>query len=326
MQLILHLARLFCRGTALALVLLALALGLMGLGGAFSDRLDVANHFAPVWLAIGLAGALVGAIVSRRSERWAIVVMGVLAVLTHGGLMAPELFAAQTRKLDPGPATLKVMQFNVWASNDDPNDALKWVLAEDPDILFVEEGGGSAWPLIGPLRQLYPFVVSCVGNTRPCDTWIFSKKKMITRGGVYDRERPLSVAWATLADPNGPFTVVATHYVWPIPAGAQQAQSRRLAEMLNGFDKKAMIVAGDFNSTPWSWSLRRQDKRFGLERRTLALPSWPSGSFTRLLKAPFPFMPIDHLYAGKQWKTVSVKRGPHLGSDHRPVVITLRRG
>jgi endonuclease/exonuclease/phosphatase (EEP) superfamily protein YafD len=326
MQLILHLARLFCRGTALALVLLAFGLGLLGLGGAFSDRLDVPNHFAPIWLLLGLAGGLLGAIVSRRSERWAIVAMGVVAILAHGGLMAPELIAAQTRKLDPGPATLKVMQFNVWSENDDPADALKWILAEDPDVLFIEEGGGNSWALIGPLRRLYPFVVSCSGAARPCDSWVFSKKRMIARGGVYDHERPMSAAWATLADPNGPFTVVATHYIWPIPAGAQQAQSRRLAEMLNGFDKKAMIVAGDFNSTPWSWSLRRQDKLFGLQRRTLALPSWPSGAFIRLLKAPFPFMPIDHVYAGKEWNTVSVRRGPHLGSDHRPVVVTLKRG
>ena len=95
MQLILHLVRLYFRGAALTLVLMALALGLAGLGGAFSDRLDVANHFAPVWLAMALAGALVGAIVSRRGERWAVVVMGVLAMLLHGGLMAPELVAAR---------------------------------------------------------------------------------------------------------------------------------------------------------------------------------------------------------------------------------------
>ena len=39
-----------------------------------------------------------------------------------------------------------------------------------------------------------------------------------------------------------------------------------------------VIVAGDFNSTPWSFSLRRQDRWFGLERRTRALPSWPAAN------------------------------------------------
>nr|QQZ48664.1 hypothetical protein JKL49_14190 [Phenylobacterium glaciei] len=46
---------------------------------------------------------------------------------------------------------------------------------------------------------------------------------------------------------------------------------------------------------------------FGLERRTKALFSWPAYLGA---KVPFPFLPIDHVYAGKGWRTVSVKRGP----------------
>ena len=61
---------------------------------------------------------------------------------------------------------------------------------------------------------------------------------------------------------------------------------------------------------------------FGLERRTKALFSWPAYLGA---KVPFPFLPIDHVYAGKAWRTVSVKRGPRLGSDHYPVFVTLAR-
>ncbi|HQR90495.1 MAG TPA: endonuclease, partial [Caulobacter sp.] len=49
------------------------------------------------------------------------------------------------------------------------------------------------------------------------------------------------------------------------------------------------------------------------------------GRFSRLANAPAPFLPIDHVYAGGAWKTVSVVRGPALGSDHRPIVVKLRR-
>ena len=34
-------------------------------------------------------------------------------------------------------------------------------------------------------------------------------------------------------------------------------------------------------------------------------------------------LPIDHVYAGPGWRTVSVQRGPKLGSDHYPVIVTL---
>ena len=58
----------------------------------------------------------------------------------------------------------------------------------------------------------------------------------------------------------------------------------------------------------------------------LALFSWPAAAFTRWnIRAPFPVLAIDHVYAGAAWRTVSVRRGPRLGSDHYPVVVVLAR-
>ena len=79
--------------------------------------------------------------------------------------------------------------------------------------------------------------------------------------------------------------------------------------------------------TPWSFTLKRLDRGLGIERRTHALASWPAGEFSGYrLHSPMPLVPIDHVYAGRDWRTVSVKRGPKLGSDHYPVVVTLRLG
>ena len=78
------------------------------------------------------------------------------------------------------------------------------------------------------------------------------------------------------------------------------------------------------NSTPWSFTLRRQDGRLGLERRTRALFSWPVAP-TYGWTPPFPLLAIDQVYAGSDWKTVSVKAGPKQGSDHLPVTVVLRR-
>jgi endonuclease/exonuclease/phosphatase (EEP) superfamily protein YafD len=87
------------------------------------------------------------------------------------------------------------------------------------------------------------------------------------------------------------------------------------------FEARRLILTGDFNSAPWSFTLRRFDRRVGLRRRTRALATWP----TRRFAMPFPFLAIDHVYAGSDWKTVSVRRGPRLGSDHFPVVVILER-
>lgn len=324
MRLILNLGSLFLRGTALMLALVGALTGLACLAGAFSDRLDALTHLAPIWLACGLAGGLLSAVFSRDEERKAILGIALVAVVAIGVLVGPEIAASWRRPAKASGPTLKLVQFNLWADNHDPDATLQWVLAQNADIITVEEGGGAAWPIVKRLRAAYPYYVTCNGK-RGCDTWIFSRWRMVDQRGFYQDDRTLPGAWATLRYPGGDFTIAATHFVWPFPAGPQQAQSRKLVANLAGFQRETLIVTGDFNSTPWSWNLRRQDKALGLERRTRALASWPSGDFSRVARAPLPILPIDHVYAGKAWKTVKVERGPVLGSDHRPVVVTFSR-
>ena len=312
MRLLLHFANLFLRGTALMLCLAAAAAGLAGLGGAFSDRLDILTHGAPIWLACGVLGLAL-----------AVAAVGIAAPLL---LMAPELLSTlrQPEKPAPGAAKLKLIQFNMWAENHAPHDTVAWVLKQKADVVITEESGGSAWPIVRTLKKAYPYNTPCRSKSG-CDTRIYSRWPIVDEHGFYEDSEGLVGAWATLRGPTGDFTVVGNHFVWPIPAGPWQAQSRLLARKIAPFPKDSLIVTGDFNSTPWSWSLRRQDKALGLERRTRALASWPTGAFSRVTRAPFPVLPIDHVYAGKAWKTVKVERGPSLGSDHRPIVVTLAR-
>ncbi len=326
MRLMLHLANLFLRGTALMLCIVAALTGLACLGGAFSDKLDALTHAAPIWLTCGLAGLALAAAVSRDSERKALAGIGLVGVVAILVLMAPELVSTLHRPDKPAKSasTLRVIQFNLWAENHDPEGTAAWLLKQNADVVITEESGGRSWPVLRALKKVYPYHIACRAKYG-CDTRIYSRWPIVAEHGFYEDGEGLIGAWATLRHPRGDFTVVGNHFVWPIPAGQWQAQSRTLARKLKPFPKDTLIVTGDFNSTPWSWSLRRQDKALGLERRTRALASWPSGAFSRLAKAPFPILPIDQVYAGKAWKTVKVERGPALGSDHRPVVVTLAR-
>jgi len=322
MDLLLRLLSLFFRGTGLMLGVVGAGFAVACLGGVFSDRLDALTHLTPLWLAMGVGAIIMGWIFARQGERGAIVGLGGAAVLACAILMGPELLAAAGAKRQASrPDDLKIIQFNIWRDNDTPDRTLRWLLAQDADVVVIVEGSD---PVVKALKAYYPFYVSCAGK-RSCSTTIFSRKRMIARNGFLSEGRELMGAWATLADPKGDFTLAGIHYVWPMPAGPQQQQGKRLVEAMARFDKSDTILTGDFNSTPWSFTLKRQDKALGLERRTRAIPSWPSGRFSRLANAPAPFLPIDHVYAGKAWKTVSVVRGPALGSDHRPIIVKLRR-
>ena len=79
---------------------------------------------------------------------------------------------------------------------------------------------------------------------------------------------------------------------------------------------EALLVAGDFNCTPFSPAFRAM--RRGLRSATRFARTWPAGA---------PFAPIDHiLYRGRlrvvsagAWSTADAKRA----SDHLPVVAEL---
>ena len=322
--LIFDLLALLLRGTGLMLGLVAAFLALAGLGGMANDQLDALNQFAPLWLGLGLSSLVLSSTFPRGGQRGIAAAVALVAVIASTAQIAPEFLRTRPAQKADNVQQLKIVQFNLWESNGAPSKTSEWLLAQKADVVLVEEVGGKAEPILKDLFKVYPYRASCRGR-HWCDTWIFSRWPLKSQHGFYEDGTDLSGVWGVVAHPSGDFTVAATHFAWPVPAGRWQAQSRMLVAELSRFPRDDLIVAGDFNSTPWSFGLRRQDRSLKLSRVTHGLPTWPSGAFTRVMDAPFAFMAIDQVYAGSNWKPVEVKRGPVLGSDHRPVVVTLRR-
>src|SRR4051812_30318923 len=150
MSLIHNLASLFLRGTALMLGLVGAVAGLACWGGLFSDRLDGLTHAAPIWLGCGLAGLVLALVVSRDSERRALAGLAALGVVALLALKTPELMSMLRRPEKPpaGAVTLKLVQFNLWAENHDPEASAAWLLKQDADIVVTEESGGLARPIM----------------------------------------------------------------------------------------------------------------------------------------------------------------------------------
>ncbi len=81
-----------------------------------------------------------------------------------------------------------------------------------------------------------------------------------------------------------------------------------------------LIVAGDFNMTPWTVKLQRITSATGLKRYNTFHPTWPLRvRGVRLL----PFAATDNVLASPEFTAISVRAGPDLGSDHRPVVADI---
>ena len=299
----------------------------LSLGGAFSDRLDTLTHFAPLYLVGGLVAIALQLVRGKQRGRWG-VIMGAGAVLISTALMAPDVLARLTAKTAaPGRQTLKIIQLNVWSKNVDARGTAAWIARQRADVVVLEEVAGSAEAVPVLLRRDYPYR-TLAPTSFDIMTVILSRAPPYDSGAwpspdTFGRH---SGAWASFGDPATGYTVVGAHALWPAPAGRQQIQTALLASRLRDFNRDTLILAGDFNATPWSYSLRRQDALFGLIRRSHALFSWSVRPYSRYrFSTPIPLMPIDHVYAGAAWKTVSVTTGPKLGSDHLPIIAVLTR-
>jgi endonuclease/exonuclease/phosphatase (EEP) superfamily protein YafD len=307
----------------LALAIVSATGGLAALGGRVSQTLDIAAHFVPVWAVSGAASALAGLALGGpgRPASW----IGLVAVVASALLLAPELLARRrlARVAAADRSTVKVVQFNLWRLNLDTEATVAWLASAAADVVVVQEVIDYAAGIPEALSKAYPHQVELRTGTR-----ILSRLAILDQGAYRARStRTHSTgAWARLDHPAGPFEIFGFQATWPIPAGPQQRDIADLAALLDRFDRRTLIVCGDFNSTPWSAGLRRQDRLFALERRSRALMTWPVQPYTRFkLTSPLPFLALDHVYAGPAWKTVDVRVGPRLGSDHLPVIAVLAR-
>ncbi len=317
------LRRFLAAACAFALFWLALgaaAVSVAAHGGKTDLRLDILTHFAPLWLGASALPLFFALFIHSRKVKFAIGVPALVGVIAAGSLILPEL----RRPLSPriaadAPHQIKLIQFNTWGRNDEIDRTAQWIADQNAGIVVIEEATVAIREAILARRAYH---ASC----RRCSVMIFSRAPPI-----FTAPPPLPEPWpglprarATFAPADGGFTVIGVHYTWPTDDDVQKRQGLQLAGSIARLDHRRLILAGDFNSTPWSFSRRREDALFGLERRTRALFSWPAARFTRFrIRTPMPFMAIDHVYAGGDWRTVSVKRGPKLGSDHYPVVVRL---
>src|SRR5467141_4503221 len=82
--------------------------------------------------------------------------------------------------------------------------------------------------------------------------------------------------------------------------------------------RQPVILAGDFNLTPWSWLLNKLAWAGGLRRHGLLNATWPAD----LSPAVAPFLLIDNVLTSADIRSLSFAVGPELGSDHRPIAAT----
>lgn len=266
-----------------------------------------------------VAVAVGGAALWRRDRRGVIVTS--FAAILAAVPLAREAVRPVATAVDGTGVT--IVTHNVRFDNRDPAATANILQAADADVILLQETDRIDWRArFDPAR--YPYRTPC--RDTGCSLLILSRWPIVaSRYRIRDADGEQigpRLVWATIAPPGRPrFDVATLHLDWPGPAQARQR--RELAQSIGGLAVERLIVAGDFNLTPWAWAMRDSDADLvPLTRMTRGVGSYPAriGAGTAL---PVPLLPIDQLFAGPGWAAGGVDRLPRTGSDHYPLRIRL---
>lgn len=227
-----------------------------------------------------------------------------------------------TSRVPPGPETdaggsgrLRALIINVRDKNDE-YDQLRHLIAEtDPDIVGVIELTPAWARALQPGLMDYP-----VRRLKP--------EEGATGVGLYSRRR-LADSRILSVSPDGQPSVVATvvlggrslvllivHVRTIADGAARERQLRELSEELQSLGDR-VAVCGDFNSVPWSDSIR--DLADGADLRSIfgrfgRDGTWPT--YAGPLR-----IPIDNCLVGAGLAVTDRRIGPDIGSDHLPLIV-----
>jgi endonuclease/exonuclease/phosphatase (EEP) superfamily protein YafD len=285
-------------------------------GGYYHAGLDILTNASPALF--GFGAGLAGIALTSRMRRLATLAL-ILAAAPPGIAVTGDLVGGIHPPVRAMSGELKVLSLNVWSSNGDLQAVEALIRDERPDIILLQEASTKRHrELLARLGEIYPVNVNILPH---CSTRVLTRFELIESLGGQD----CALVGARLAIPaslgGGEVVAVSVH----LPRGVN-GERLGLLEFTR-FARTSAIIGGDFNRTPWSAALRRFDWVEGIERRTHGLATWPSPN-RRLLRGwtlPISVLPIDHVYATRDWRTVRVRRGRDAGSDHQPVIVELVR-
>ena len=306
----------------IAVLLVGALMTLVGVLAPIHPAADFPNHFRPYTFA-GTVALLVCALALRVP--WAAGWSAILVSLNVALLALPLLWAAESAQRRAagqalaavGDRDLKIVTFNM--RFEDARRVARFLAEEDADIVVLQEVRDAS-ALGALLRDRYPHRHSC-GTAHRCAAAIFAKRAWVASGlEPWTKDGP-ELVWVQFNDSQfGRLRVAGVHLALPLRPGQQIRHVDRLIALRDSLTAPA-IFAGDFNMTPWSYHLQRLLVSAGLRQHAMFLRSWPTDGQFRL---PIPAFLIDHVITTPDIRTVSIRTGPNLGSDHLPVIAVLR--
>ena len=307
-------------GTASALLFGLAAASLAAVLAPLGWPLELFAHFR--WqLAAAAVVAWVAAIVLRHRS---LVVLAVLATLLQA---VPPMRALRERAaVNPAPSQCRgpaftVATLNLEYSNDDRQRAIAWLAANPADVVVLQEVTEAWARAIGTGLPAYAYS-RILTREDPYGIALLSRRPFVQVRAADLAHDGLPSIVATVSIAGRPVQVLGLHTHWPITPRLYRSRNRALtdAAAITRSARIPSVLAGDLNLTPYAPTFGRLLASSGL-RNAMAgqawQPTWEADFWPLAL-------PIDHVLVPSTSCVTYTEVGPDVGSDHRPVRVTLR--
>jgi endonuclease/exonuclease/phosphatase (EEP) superfamily protein YafD len=311
------------RGKLANLAAIMLGLGAAGLSiplvlgffGAAHPALDSLSHFRiHLAAAVAVAGTLLLFFGGWRLNGVVALSLGLATAVVTLGLPFNGL-RAQASAGGTDMPRYRLLQMNLRFNNPQPEAVLSLIGEVRPDVITLQEVSGMWREKLALLESAYPYKVICQPPSYIGGAAILSRRPFTGEPRCQVRG---ALAVASVDFGGETIDVAALHLGWPWPF-EQPSQVRNLAPALAGIGNRA-ILAGDFNATPWSMSVRRVAEAGGMKLTRWVGPSWLDRRLPAWLRR-HAGLPIDHVMVKGGVLTDSPQRLPQAGSDHLPVLV-----
>ena len=296
---------------------------LAGMFGRQGWVLDLFAHFRPQYASLFLVAALVSfarrhAVLALASMAGA--VLAVVPVAQHLGLpsISAQAVGSSTAGVQDVAAPFRLVTYNAWLRQRDHAPLADYLESTGADAIVLQEIGRTQADALHARLPSYPYAYTQPGLEGAV---VFSRWPVLEARTLRLGEDGTPAAWVVIRWRDVTTTVLGVHLHWPLGGRSARLRNQELAQLAAYARSVAgpLLVAGDFNTTPWSNHFQDMIRRSGLSHcaagRAIAA-SWPA-----------QFMPlgiaIDHCLASHHWRSLDVRTGPRLGSDHLPVVADL---
>jgi endonuclease/exonuclease/phosphatase (EEP) superfamily protein YafD len=254
----------------------------------------------------------------RRAWRWAAIAAVIVGL--SGAQLVSHHAVAPVASPD-SERTLRLMVYNIYHLNDDLDAVVETVRRYNPDIVFLMEYSDAVQGQIEPAFADYPHRL--IRTSRLTMGLALFSRLPIEAAEVHRAEETrIPVFEVRLVADGAPFTFVGGH-PWPpqLQWGALHRSQMEAITRVAASAEAPLVVAGDFNAAPWSYTIGELAERaqVRLVRRQLDL----SKTFY-----PFPGfgLPLDHVLVSNEWQVLAMEYGAPGGSDHAPLIVDLRLG